>query len=62
MRFLKIVTTKDPHLFAKAVVRFSDNVVIYQGCNVFECSYYKSGYQFHLQNQGLCKQKTQLFC
>ena len=56
------MTTKDPHLFAKAVVRFSDNVVIYQGCNVFECSYFKSGYQFHLQNQGLCKQKTQLFC
>lgn len=62
VRFLKVVNTNDPNLYAKAVFRFSDNVVIYFGCNVYECSYFKSGYEFYLQNQGLCQQKTQLYC
>ena len=61
-RFLKIVNTNDPTNEAKAVFKFSDNVMVYLGCNVYECSYFKSGYTFHLQNQGLCKQKTQLYC
>ena len=62
VRFLKVVNTNDPNLYAKAVFRFSDNIMIYFGCNVYECSYYKSGYEFYLQNQGLCHQKTQLYC
>lgn len=35
VRFLKIKTSKDPNLYAKAVLRFTDNIVIYQGCNVY---------------------------
>jgi len=62
VRFLKVVNTNDPNLYAKAVFRFSDNVVVYFGCNVYECSYFKSGYEFYLQNQGLCQQRTQLYC
>ncbi len=62
VRFLKVVNTNDPNLYAKAVFRFSDNIVVYFGCNVYECSYYKSGYEFYLQNQGMCQQKTQLYC
>lgn len=62
VRFLKVANTNDPNLYAKAVFKFSDNVAIYFGCNVYECSYYKSGYQFYLQNQGLCMQRTQLYC
>lgn len=62
VRFLKVANTNDPNLYAKAVFKFSDNVVVYFGCNVYECSYYKSGYQFYLQNQGLCMQRTQLYC
>ena len=62
VRFLKVAKTNDPNLYAKAVFKFSDNVVVYFGCNVYECSYYKSGYQFYLQNQGLCMQRTQLYC
>lgn len=62
VRFLKVANTNDPNLYAKAVFKFSDNVVVYFGCNVYECSYYKSGYQFYLQNQGLCLQRTQLYC
>lgn len=62
VRFVKVTNTNDPNLYAKAVFKFSDNVVVYFGCNVYECSYYKSGYQFYLQNQGLCMQRTQLYC
>ena len=62
VRFLKVVNTNDPNLYARAVFRFSDNVVVYFGCNVYECSYFKSGYEFYLQNQGLCQQRTQLYC
>lgn len=62
VRFLKVVNTNDPNMYAKAVFRFSDNVMVYFGCNVYECSYFKSGYEFYLQNQGLCQQRTQLYC
>jgi hypothetical protein len=62
IRFLKVVNTNDPNLYAKAVFRFSDDVLVYFGCNVYECSYFKSGYEFYLQNQGLCQQRTQLYC
>lgn len=62
VRFLKVTNTNDPNLYAKAVFKFSDNVAVYFGCNVYVCSYYKSGYEFYLQNQGLCEQRTQLYC
>ena len=62
VRFLKVANTNDPNMYAKAVFRFSDNVMVYFGCNVYECSYFKSGYEFYLQNQGLCQQRTQLYC
>lgn len=61
-RFLKVANTNDPNLQAKAIFKFSDNVVVYFGCNLYVCSYYKSGYEFYLQNQGLCEQRTQLYC
>jgi hypothetical protein len=62
VRFLKVVNTNDQNIYAKAVFRFSDNVMVYFGCNVYECSYFKSGYGFYMQNQGLCQQRTQLYC
>lgn len=62
VRFLKVSNTNDPNLYAKAVFKFSDNIMVYFGCNVYECSYYKSGYEFYLQNQGLCMQRTQYYC
>jgi len=62
IRWLKVTNTNDPTLSGKIVVKFSNNIMVMMGCNVYECSYYKNGYTFHLQNQGLCNQKTQLYC
>ena len=57
-----MTNSNNVNLNGKAVFKFADNIVLYLGCNVYECSYYKNGYTFYLQNQGLCNQKTQNFC
>ena len=35
VRFVKVTNTNDPNLYAKAVFKFSDNVLVYFGCNVY---------------------------
>lgn len=44
IRYLKVVSTSDPTLYGLATFHFSDNILIAFACNVYECSYKKTGF------------------